>query len=45
MIKELKQKMDENEHRFFKIVEEYDTEKSRHAPILKEIKPDGQETL
>ena len=44
-IKELMQKIAENEHRFFKIVEEYDPEKSRHAHILKEKTSDGQETL
>ncbi|MBR3019682.1 MAG: hypothetical protein IKH57_21820 [Clostridia bacterium] len=35
-IKELMQKIAEKEHRFFKIVEEYDPEKSRHALVLKE---------
>ena len=44
-IKELMQKIAENEHRFFKIVEEYDPEKSRHALVLKEKTFDGQETL
>ena len=40
-IKELRQKIAENEHRFFKIVEEYDPELSRHALVLKETTPDG----
>lgn len=44
-IKELMQKIAENEHRFFKIVEEYNPELSRHALVLKEKTPDGQETL
>ena len=42
-IKELMQKIAENEHRFFKIVSEYNPERSRHELTLKEMTPDGQE--
>ena len=44
-IKELMQKIAENEHRYFKIVSEYNPERSRHELTIKEITPDGQETL
>ena len=39
------QKIAENEHRYFKIVSEYNPERSRHELTIKEITPDGQETL
>ena len=39
-IKELMQKIADNEHRFFKIVEEYDKESFRYLLVLKEITQD-----
>ncbi len=42
-IKELMQKIAENEHRFFKIVSEYNSERFRHELTLKEITPDEKE--
>ena len=41
-IKELMQKMAENEHRFFKIVEEYDSIHSRYTFVLQEKAPGEQ---
>ena len=43
-IKELLQKIAEKEHRFFKIVNEFNPERSRYALVLKEITPDEQKT-
>lgn len=42
-IKELMQKIAENERRFFKISSEYDPERSRNVLVLKEITEDGKE--
>ncbi len=42
-IKELMQKIAENEHRYFKIVNEYSPERSRHELTIKEITPDKKE--
>lgn len=44
-IKELMQKIAENEHRYFKIVSEYNPERSRHELTIKEITPEEQEKL
>ncbi len=44
-IKELMQKIAENEHRYFEIVREYNPESFRYERTLKEIIPDGQETV
>ena len=43
-IKELMQKIAEKEHRYFKIVREYNPERSRHELTIKEITSDEQET-
>ena len=43
-IKELMQKIAENEHRYFKIVSEYNPERSRHELTIKEITPDERES-
>ena len=43
-IKELMQKIAENEHRFFKIVNEYNPERSRYALAVKEINPEEVES-
>lgn len=43
-IKELTQKIAENEHRYFKIVSEYNPERSRHELTIKEITPDERES-
>ena len=44
-IYDLMKRIAENEHRFFKIVEEYNPERSRHELVLKEITSDKQGTL
>ena len=43
-IKALMEKLAENEHRFFKIVEEYDPTRFRRVLTLKEITPKKEET-